>query len=97
MKIILGEKYLNYEDALKITSLKTLHDRRSERMAKFAVRCVNDKFNKQIFPLNKNTKNKEVFKVNFARTNKYLKSAVPQCQRILNRIAEQNPDFTPNI
>ena len=95
LKIILGDDYINYENSLKITSLSSLYNRRSERMTKFAIRCVQDKFNKHIFPLNENPKNKEVYKVNFARTNKYYKSAVPQCQRILNDHVRRNPNFMP--
>ena len=96
LKIILGEDYESYENALKITSLKSLFDRRCERMSKFAIRCVKDKFNSQIFPLNENEKNREVFKVNFARTKKYYNSAVPQCQRILNQLMKQKPNLIPN-
>ena len=96
LKIILGEDYESYENALKITSLKSLFDRRCERMSKFAIRCVKDKFNSQIFPLNENEKNREVFKVNFARTKKYYNSAVPQCQRILNQLMKQKQNLIPN-
>ena len=93
LKIILGDDYIDYETALASCSLSTLYDRRCERMNKFAVRCVKDKFNKQLFPLNENPKKREAFRVNFARTSKYQKSAVPQCQRMLNNIVKANPDF----
>ena len=93
LKIILGNSYIDYKSALEICSLKTLSERRNDRMIKFAVRCVQDKFNKQIFPLNKNPKNKEAFTVNFARTNQYLNSTVPQCQRMLNEFVKQKPDL----
>ena len=93
LKIILGSEYDSYESALSSCSLDTLFKRRSERMLKFSIKCTQDKFNKKIFPCNTNTKNKEHFIVNFARTNKYLKSAVPQCQRLLNATAKENPDL----
>ena len=54
LKIILGDTYTDYESALEICSLKTLNERRNERMLKFAVRCVQDKFNREIFPFNQN-------------------------------------------
>ena len=93
LKIILGSDYENYNSALKICSLTPLHDRRSSRMLTFALKCTSDKFNKSIFPLNTNPNNKEAFQVNFARTNKYLKSAVPQCQRLLINFIRTNPEF----
>ena len=91
LKIILGCEYLNYESALKICSLDTLYQRRSDRMLNFAIKCTQDKFNKKLFPLNVNPKNKDHFLVNFARTNKYLNSTVPQCQRLLNLAVRRNP------
>ena len=93
LKIILGSEYFNYESSLKICSLDTLFKRRNDRMLKFAVKCTQDKFNKKVFPLNSNPKNKDHFIVNFARTNKYLKSTVPQCQRLLNFAAQRNPEM----
>ena len=88
LKIILEKDYIDYESALQLCDLDSLHDRRQSRMMSFAVKCVNDKFNKSIFPLNTNKHNKDIFQVNFARTNKYFNSAVPQCQRILNQLAK---------
>ena len=92
LKIILGSEYESYESALKICSLTPLYERRSKRMLTFALKCTQDKFNKGIFPLNTNTNNRDAFQVNFARTNKYLKSAVPQCQRLLNEFVKANPN-----
>ena len=48
-----------------------------------------------IFPVNTNPYNREMFQVNFARTNRYLKSTVPQGQRLLNEYARDNPNFIP--
>ena len=93
LKIILGSEYKDYNNALNICSLIPLQERRSKRMLTFALKCTEDKFNKTIFPLNTNKNNREVFQVNFARTSQYYKSAVPQCQRLLNEYASNNPDF----
>ena len=68
----------------------SLKNRRSKRMVKFASKCVKDKFNSKIFPLNTNPHNREVYMVNFARTSRYFNSTIPQCQRILNKMAEEN-------
>ena len=76
-EIILGSEYISYESALSICSLDTLFQRRSDRMLKFSIKCTQDKFNKNIFPLNTNLQNKEHLIVNFARTNEYLRVQFP--------------------
>ena len=63
--------------------LDDLATRRNKRQLSFALKCVKSDFNKKMFPLNSPGK-KEKFKVNFARTESYLNSAIPQCQRSLN-------------
>ena len=90
LKIILDSEYTCYETALQLCNLDSLSERRQARMEKFAVKCVKDKFNKHIFPANNNPHNKDSFHVNFARTNRYLNSTVPQCQRLLNMIAKDD-------
>ena len=87
----------DYDSALKLHSLNTLYQRREQRLLNFAVKCVNDKFSTHIFPVNTNPYNREMFKVNFARTNRYFKSTVPQCQRLLNEYARDNPNFIPSL
>ena len=84
LKIILGESYLSYESALQTCSLEKLSDRRDKRMLKFALKCTKDPRNSELFPKNDVPHKKEVYKVNFARTEAYLQSAIPQCQRLLN-------------
>ena len=93
LKIFMGKEYIDYNSALKACGMKTLHDRRNDRMLNFAIKCLKDKYNKNIFPLNLNPRNRETFTVNFARTTQYYKSAVPQCQRLLNSYVKQNPNF----
>ena len=82
-KIILGSEYISYESALSICSLDTLFQRRSDRMLKFSIKCTQDKFNKNFFPLNTNLQNKEHFIVNFARTNEYLRVQFPNANGYL--------------
>ena len=91
LKVILGESYISYSAALEMCGLQTLHDRREERCLNFAKKCVKHPLNNRIFPLNKNLgkeenniRNREIFEVNFARTEQYRKSAIPFCQRKLN-------------
>ena len=84
----MGDKYTSYDEALQLCSLETLETRREKHMIKFSLRCVNDYFNSKMFPVN-NTKSKEHFQVNYARTSQYLNSAIPQCQRLLNTIFDK--------
>ena len=91
LKVILGDKYTTYSEALVECGLQTLHDRREVRCLNFALKSMKHPINRRIFPLNKNlgkegnlVRNREVVEVNFARTESYRKSAVPFCQRMLN-------------
>ena len=81
--------YVNYSSALEMCGLESLYDRRQKRCIDFALKSVKHSRNRKMFPLNKiehghNIREKEIFKVNFARTEKYRKSAIPYCQRLLN-------------
>ena len=88
LKVILGENYVSYEAALEMTGLQTLYDRREDRCLNFAIRALKHPRNQQLFPRNENNlkqiRNQEFFKVNFARTEQYRKSAIPFCQSKLN-------------
>ena len=91
LRIILGDNFVSYEAALEMTGLETLHDRREGRCLSFALKCLKHPINNEMFPLNRNpgpggmdVRNREVFEVNFARTENYRTSAIPYCQRKLN-------------
>ena len=92
LKVILGDNYVSYAAALEMTGLETLHERREQRCRKFALKCIKHPTNHRLFPKNTNqemngmeVRNRESFEVNFARTESYRKSAIPYCQRILNK------------
>ena len=57
----------------------------------FQFKCTAHAQNSQIFPTNPNlvdtqeVRDREKFKVNFARTQQYQNSAIPYCQRLLNK------------
>ena len=89
LKIILGHMYFDYESALEMCGITTLHARRTEICLKFSLKCLKHTRNKNIFPLNTKTHgqglpSKEPFEVNWARTERYKRSAIPYCQRLLN-------------
>ena len=89
MKVIFGNGYKDYQDALKKIGLDTLEKRRDRLCLDFAKGCLKIEKLKKIFPLNnkkenKETRNKEKYVVNIARTERYKKSAIPFMQRLLN-------------
>ena len=89
LKVILNESYVSYEAAMEMTGLETLKSRRENRCLEFSKKCVSHDKNSRLFPLTpENTANvrvKEPFVVNFARTDAYKLSAIPYCQRLLNK------------
>ena len=85
MKIILGQDYVDYESSLQKLSLETLQERRQKRLLNFSLKCIEDKYNNKMFPKNERPIGGEIFKVNFARTNKYFYSTIPQAQRMVNK------------
>ena len=93
LKVILGDKYESYEDALLKTGLKTLKQRREEKCLSFSLKCLKHPQLKRLFPLNENShslRNKDEFKINFAHTETYKKSAIPYCQQLLNNHMRKN-------
>ena len=94
LKVILGQDYLSYEDALITTSFKSLRDRRQERSLKYALKAIKHPVNKNMFPINENgnaqnTRHPEKFHVYFAHTEGYKNSAIPSLQRLLNHHMHQ--------
>ena len=90
LRIILGNKYISYKNALEITQLKTLDMRREELSLKFAKNCLKIEHTKKLFPLNNKTteiktRNEEKYQVLHANTNRLKYSTVPFLQRILNK------------
>ena len=72
----------------KILNLDNLKQRRSQLCLRFAKQCLKNPKTREMFPLNAdedcNTRNREVFYVQPARTNRLRDSAIPQLQRALN-------------
>ena len=83
-KIILQDDYTSYEEALDDLDLQPLRERRDQMCLNFAKRCVKHPKAEHLFPLNTDDKNKDTYKVQFAKTGRLLKSSIPQMQRALN-------------
>ena len=76
-QIILQNDYTSYQDALNTLALETLFDRRESLCLKFAKKGL------------KLAQFKDMFIVNSARTERYLKSSIPSMQRMLNKHERQ--------
>ena len=87
LRIILKDSYTSYPEALKLSGLDTLSERRSKLCLNFAKKCTKSEKTSEMFPLNKkvvNTRHHEQFNVTHARTDRLAKSAIPYMQRLLN-------------
>ena len=84
--IILGQKFKNYTNALKILQQENLSVRRLKLCENFALKCLSnprhsDLFNTNLGPKNRHTKKLKEPKCNSTR---YYNSAVPFLTRLLN-------------
>ena len=87
LKLIYKEKYVTYENALRLSGLQDLRSRRTELSLRFALKCAENPKTAHMFPLNnkaKVTRNQEKFLVPFAYHNRLRDSAIPQMARQLN-------------
>ena len=89
LKIILGNKFKSYDNALKILDLQTLEERRTELCITFAKRTSKHPKFKHLFPFNSklhtmNTRNAEKFKVYDAKTERLKASSIIFMQKKLN-------------
>ena len=90
LKVILCDMYIDYKLALEMTGLDTFQSRRQKRCLDFSLKCAKHARNQRIFPLvdpnpSYKLRNSEMFKFNFVHTFTYKDSAVPFCQRLLNK------------
>ena len=91
LKVILGQEYDGYDNALKLTGVKTLHQRREDRCLSFSIKSLKHPVHKRLFPVNPRfrensdyLREREPFVVNFANTSSYKNSTIPYCQNLLN-------------
>ena len=89
VRLIMGNKYKGYKEALQYMNLESLKERRKNMALNFAKKSLKlEKFSK-LFPLNSAKhlmmkRNHEKYVVKKANTERYKKSAVPFLQRLLN-------------
>ena len=77
-------QYISYDHALTTVGIDCLIDRREQLCLKFAKACLK----KDMSPLNEdshqNIRQREVFKVTFAHTDRLKNSSIPYMQRLIN-------------
>ena len=89
LKIILKDKFRNYENALNILELDTLKYRREKLCLAFAQKCLKNKKMKYLFPPNNKvhlmeTRDMEHFKVFHANTERLKNGPIIYMQNLLN-------------
>ena len=107
MKIILGDSYVSYDNALKVLKLQSLKERREDLCLKFATKCLQVPKLSKMFPRNQRGHNmekrsSECFQVKRGLTTRLRNSAIPHMQRLLNEkekrkreICRQIDDYHP--
>ena len=90
LKVILNSEYKDYEEALKLTGLQSLDDRREMIGLRFVKNSLKNVNFSKLFPLKKvkhvmNVRNPQKYLINKANTERYRRSAVPYLQRVLNK------------
>ena len=90
LKVILGERYKSYQQALNLLCLETLNDRRESLCLTFAIKSSKNPKTKQMFPKNEKshtmgTRKCEKFKVQHAHNDRLKNSAIIFMQNLLNQ------------
>ena len=91
----MGTKYKTYKEALQQIDLESLKERRENLCLRFAEKCIeseNPRIN-TIFTVKSkyhqmDTRKNNCFYVDFAKTERSKKSAIPYMQRLLNTKSE---------
>ena len=96
-KLVLKEKYLNYENALLLLNLDSLETRRNALSLKFAQAGIKHNKLNDLLPTNNKkhkmeTRAKEKYEVQFANTDRMKNASIITMQHMLN--ANENTDNT---
>ena len=89
LKIILGDQYKSYDQALNLLELENLSDRRESLCLEFAKKCLKNDKMKKYFPRNNKThimktRNTEEFQIDNAHTERLKDSPIVYMQGLLN-------------
>ena len=88
LKVILGNKFKSYKNALSMLNIETLTERREQLCLSFALKASKHPKTKQMFPLNEKkhvmgTRNQEKYVVHHAHTDILKDSAIIFMQNLL--------------
>ncbi len=102
LKIILGDKYLSYDNALKVLGLQSLKERRKELCLKFAKKCLIVPKLQRMFPRTHHKhdmgkRRSEYYQVKRGLTERLRRSAIPYMQRLLNENMRETRDVKKMI
>ena len=99
LRVILGDDYDDYPGSLVKTGLDLLKNRRQQKCLTFGLKCIQHPKHRKMFPMNENnlryqTRHRELFKVNTARTSYYQSSSIIYIQTKLNEyfLDEENKE-----
>ena len=89
LKVKLRNDYQSYKDALKLTNLESLDERRDTLSMRFARNCLKNGNFSKLFPLNNQRHGMKVrnplkYRITKANTERYRTSSIPYMQRLLN-------------
>ena len=89
LRIILGDEYQGYEEALEACGLESLEVRRTNLCIRFGKKCLKSPKHQHLFPANHpvdvQLRRREAYRVNMALTERYRSSTIPYIQRLLNQ------------
>ena len=91
LRIILGDQYLNYKNALNVLNLQSLEERRESLCLRFAKKCLQVEKFRSMFPIkhqvhNMAKRDNEKYIVRRTLTERHKNSAIPHMQRLLNKV-----------
>ena len=89
VKIILGDQFKTYEQGLLTLNMESLSEQRQVLCLSFAQKCTKNPKTSNMFPRNEkihtmDTRKKELFKVQHAKTEMLCKSSIIYMQHLLN-------------
>ena len=88
LKVILDEKYQNYDQACAVMNTQSLEVRRKNLALNFALKCLKSDQHKHLFKQRTSTyyelRKLKAFEEPFCRTQRYKSSPLPYLTRLLN-------------
>ena len=102
LRVILGDRYKSYEEALKTIKIDSLEERRQKICLKFAKQCLRNEKLKDMFPRTQSghkmdKRYKEKYVVKKTMTERFKKSAIPSMQRLLNKEEREKAEIFSRI